>query len=303
MRDTIIIGGGPAGAVAGIYAARKNLDSLLITKDFIGQLGNAGQIENWPGDISIQGPELLEGFVDHLKSYDINLREEEVTSIEKEGDGFVIKTNENKYRAETVIVASGRRPRRLGVPGEEEFLGQGVSYCVTCDGALFQDKSVVVAGGGNAGLEGALELSEYAKEVRITEINENLQGDEFLIDRVESRDNIIVETGVKTAEIMGEDFVTEIKIEDMSSGELKKLEVDGVFVEIGSVPVTDFIDEDLVDFNEGGEVQTDPKTGATKTDGLYGAGDVTDVRDKQIVVAAGEGAKALLSAYNYIKGL
>ena len=300
MKDLIIVGGGPAGITAGIYGARKGLNVLLLTKDFIGQLGNAGMIENWPGEIKITGPELISNFREHAESYDIDIKEEKVAGVLKKEDGFLIKSEEKNYRSKAVIIATGRNPRPLKVPGEKEFVGKGVSYCVTCDGALFKDKSVAVVGGGNSGLEGALELSEYAKEVTILEIQDELPGDQFLREKIESRDNIEVLTRVKPKKIEGDNFVNAIKYSDLNSDKTNLLETEGVFVQVGSIPTTDLLD-DLVGYNDKGEIEIDPQTCKTDTEGLFAAGDVTSVRDKQVVVATGEGCKALLSAYKCIK--
>ncbi len=300
MYDLIIIGGGPAGITAGIYAARKNLKALLLTKDFIGQLGNAGVIENWPGNSTIMGPELMDNFRDHLELYDLDIKEEKVARVKKEDGMFQVKSENENYEAKSVIIATGRNPRPLKVPGEKEYVGKGVSYCVTCDGALFRDKRVVVVGGGNAGLEGALELSEYAKEVFVLDIAEKLQGDEFLVERVDERPNITVLTKVQVEEIKGGDFVEELHYKDLTENQNKTIETEGIFVQVGSIPTTDILDG-LVDYNKSGEVQIDCNTCKTKTEGLFAAGDVTTVKGKQVIVAAGEGCKALLSAYNYIK--
>ncbi len=299
-KDVIIIGGGPAGITAGIYAARKNLDGLLLTKDFMGQLGNAGVIENWPGEKSIQGPELLNNFKEHLENYSFPFKEVKVASIEKKESFFEVKSESDTYLSKAVIVATGRNSRPLKVPGEKEFVGKGVSYCVTCDGALFNGKVVVVVGGGNSGLEGALELSEYAKEVKLLEIAKKPIADEFLVERAKKRKNIEIMTETKLEEIKGDDFVNEVICKDIKEDKQFSIKTEGVFAQIGSIPTTDLLN-DIVDYNEGGEVIVDPKTCQTKTEGLFAAGDVTDVLVKQIIVAAGEGCKALISAYEYIK--
>lgn len=300
MKDIIIVGGGPAGITAGIYSARKNLNGLLLTDDFIGQLGNAGVIENWPGEKEIMGPELIANFREHLEDYDTEIKEEKVAEIMKKDDFFEVRSENTTYKSKAVIVATGRNPRPLKIPGEKEFVGKGVSYCVTCDGALFKGKTVAVVGGGNSGLEGALELSDYVEKVTVLEIADKLQGDEFLTRRVEGKDNIEVLTGVTPKRVMGDDFVSGLDYQNLDSDEEISLEVDGVFVQVGSIPTTDMLN-DLADCNDGGEIVIDPKTCRTSTDGLFAAGDVTDVRDKQVVVAAGEGCKALISAYDYIK--
>ncbi len=299
MYDVIIVGGGPAGITAGIYAARKGLKGLLITKDFLGQLGNAGIIENWPGEKSILGPELIDKFESHLRDYQIEVKEEKVALITKRENFFEVKSENEIYKSKAVIAATGRKPRPLEVPGEKEYIGKGVSYCVTCDGALFRDKTVVVVGGGNAGLEGALELSEYAKKVYLIEISDTLRADESLVERAKNRNNVFVLTKAKIERIIGDDFVKEIEIKNLSDNGIKKIETAGVFVEIGSIPITEILN-DLVDYNKYKEVLVNQKC-ETKTEGLYAAGDLTDIRDKQIVVATAEGCKALLSCYDYLK--
>ncbi len=184
--ELIIIGGGPAGITAGIYSLRKRVKTLIISKDFRGQVANTGLIENWPGEESISGVELMEKFHSHLLSYNPKIKEEEVKEIKKD-DYFSVITSESEYRAKSVIIATGRKPRKLGVPGEEKYSGKGVSYCATCDGPLFSNKKVAVIGGGNAGLETALELSQYALKVTLLEKGEEVSGDEILLDRVNKK--------------------------------------------------------------------------------------------------------------------
>lgn len=296
MYDLVIIGGGPAGITAGVYGARKKLKTLVLTKDFIGQAGLTGTIENWPGEKDITGPELMDKFESHLKNYDVEIKEEEVVSLNK-SDNFSLKTVKEEITSRAVIIATGRKPKALNVPGEEEFVGKGVVYCTTCDAPLFRGKRVVVVGGGNAGLESAIELTAHAKEVFLFEAFPELSGDEFLQEKAEKKGVKIFKKRI-VKEIKGDKFVEEITFED--SGEEKKMQVEGIFIQIGSIPITGFV-SNLVEFNERGEVVVDRETCQTKTDGLFAAGDVTDVRDKQIVVATGEGAKASLSAYNYLK--
>lgn len=299
MYDLIIIGGGPAGITAGIYAARKNLKTLLLTKDFIGQLGDAGVIENWPGNISVTGPQLMQNFENHLRTFEIDIKEEKVLTVEK-SETFEIRSEEKNYKAKAVIITTGRNPRPLNLPGEKEYVGKGVSYCVTCDGPLFRDKRVVVVGGGNAGLEGALELSEYAKEVYVLELAEKLPGDELLVKQISKKPNITVLLQARAEVIKGSDFVEELVYQDLADNKKKTIETKGIFVRIGSIPVTNILNS-LVDYNKKGEIVIDYETCTTKTTGLFAAGDVTNVQGKQVIVAAGEGCKALLSAYDYIK--
>jgi NADH-dependent peroxiredoxin subunit F len=296
--ELIIVGGGPAGITAGIYAARKKIKTLVLAKNFIGQVGVSGKIENWPGEKSITGPELITEFKNHLDFYDIELNEEKVISVEKE-DFFRIKTEEKEYFSKAVIFATGRKPRKLGVPREEEFIGKGVVYCATCDAPFFQNKKVIVVGGGNAGVETAIEMLNYTKEVTLIEASDRFMADEFLVERAKEK-GVLFLKNTKLVNIEGDSFVEKVVCEDVKNGSQKNIPVEGVFVQIGSVPQNEEIKE-LVELDEGGDVVIDFKTNRTKTEGLFAAGDLTNIPYKQIVIAAGEGAKAALSAYNFLR--
>lgn len=298
MYDLIIVGGGPAGITAGIYAKRKKLNVLIISTNFISQVGVAGAIENWPGEKSIMGPELMIKFKDHLDSYKVETKEEKVTSITQE-DHFCITTEKEKYFARAVIYAAGRKPRQLGVPGEKEFIGKGVVYCTTCDAPLFQGKKVVVVGGGNAGLEAAIEMTDYTGDVTLVEYSSSFTADEFLVERAKEK-GVKLLNNIKIKKIEGERFVSKILFEEGSDGEEKELFAEGVFVQIGSTPITDPV-QDLVELDERGDIKIDLLTNQTKTKGLYAAGDVSIVKSKQIIIAAGEGAKTALSVYEFLK--
>ncbi len=298
MYDLIIIGGGPAGVTAGIYAARKKLKTLIISKNFIGQAGEAGVIENWPGEKSILGAELIAKFKEHLDSYAVETREETVVLVEKK-ESFNVKTEDNSFLSRAVIFATGRKPKTLGLPEEKDFVGKGVVYCATCDAPLFQNKRVIVVGGGNAGFETAIEMKSYTKDVSLFEFNSFFSADELLQEKAKEKGVELVRD-IKIENIKGENFVEKVICRDITTGKEKDFQVDGLFIQIGSVAITDSV-KNLVDLNEEGEVIIDPKKNKTKTEGLFAAGDVTDVRDKQIVVATGEGAKAALSAYEYLK--
>jgi len=305
MYDLIIIGGGPAGITAGIYAARKKLNTLLISRDFIGQVGKAFLIENYPGLEDIRGVDLAGRFRKHLEKFKLDIKEgEEVSKVSKRKEGgFEVKTSRNKiFLARAVIVAAGRDPRPLEVPGEKEFLGRGVSYCTTCDAPLFRGKKVVVIGGGNSGFEAALELSRYCSSVYILEYGSKPMADELTQEKVKKNKKIKILLNADTKEIKGENFVSSIIYQDRQTKEQKEIPTQGVFIQIGTIPATGFV-KGLVDFNERDEIKIDPRTCATKTPGLFAAGDATDVLVKQIVVAASEGAKAALSAYKYLQGL
>lgn len=301
MKDLIVIGGGPAGITAGIYSARQRLNVLLITKDFGGQMvGKSVEIENYPGFGKISSLELIRKFENHLKSQKIDIEKDEVAKLEKNNDSFLILTKAGKrFEAKAVIIASGADPRPLEIPGEKEFIGRGVSYCVNCDGPLFCGKTVVVIGGGNTGFEAAIFLEKIAKKIFILEYGPKVKADEINQERIKKIKKAEIITEAVLKEIKGDKFVNSIIYQDKKSGKEINLSVDGVFVEIGVQPATSFI-KNLVDFNERDEIVADPRTGETKTPGLFAAGDVDCVPYKQIVVAAGEGAKAAISAFNYL---
>ena len=302
LYDLIIIGGGPAGVSAGIYAARQKLNTLLIAKTFGGQMARkAVDIENYPGFEKISGLELIQKFEKHVIKNKVDIERDLVGKVKKISGGFAVSTKSRKqFQARAVIVASGADPRPLEVPGEKDFIGKGVSYCTACDGPLFADKEVAVIGGGNSGFEAALALKSYAKKIYILEFSPQIKADEA--NQALSKKSGVIEVIANAAlkEISGEKFVDSIIYEDRKSEKSITLKVQGVFVEIGSQPATSFV-KDLVDFSPRDEIVVDPKNNMTKTLGLFAAGDVTDVKFKQIVIAAGEGCNAALSAYEYLQ--
>jgi len=308
MYDLIIIGGGPAGITAGIYAARQKLNTLLITKDFGGQVARkAVMIENYPGFEEISGLELIQKLEKHLRKQKIDIERDEVGKVKKVKDRFLIITkSKNRFIAKAVIIASGADPRPLEVPGEKEFLGRGVSYCTVCDSPLFSNKTVAVIGGGNAGFEAALFLSKIAKKIYILEYSPKVGADEINQERVKKTGKVEVVTNAALKQIKGQKFVNSIIYQDRKTKKNITLPLEGIFVEIGSQPATSFV-KGLVKFNHLinrlDEIEIDPRTCQTATPGLFAAGDVTDVKDKQIVIAAGEGAKAALSVYQYLQKL
>lgn len=301
--DLIIIGGGPAGTTAGIYAARQKLKTLLITKDFGGQIARkAVAIENYPGFEEISGLELIQNLEKHLRKQKIDIEKGSVTKIKKTGSKFQISAgSRKKFEAKAVIVASGADPRPLEIEGEKEFIGRGVSYCTVCDAPMFTGKTVAVAGGGNSGLEAAIALSKWAKKIYILERSSEVGADEINQELAKKTKKVKIITNAALKKIKGDQLVNSIIYEDKKTGKKTTLAVQGVFVEIGIQPATSFV-KGLVGFNEKDEIIIDPKTGETSTPGLFAAGDADDVPYKQIVIAAGEGAKAALSAYNYIQG-
>lgn len=302
--DLIIIGGGPAGITAGIYAVRQKMNTLLITKEFGGQVARkAVMIENYPGFEEISGFDLIRVLEKQLRKQKIDIERDEVKEVKKVGEKFIVITkSKNRFESKTVIVASGADPRPLEAKGEKEFLGKGVSYCVTCDGPLFENKVVVVVGGGNAGFEAALYLSKIAKKIYILEFSEKVRADAENQERAKKTGKVEVITQAMVKEIRGRNFVESLIYQDRATGKEKELKVDGIFIEIGNLPATSFV-KGLVDFNERDEIVVEFETMATKTPGLFAAGDCNIGRYKQIVTACGEGAKAALAAYDYLENL
>ncbi len=300
--DLIIIGGGPAGITAGIYGARQKLNTLLITKSFGGQVARkAVAIENYPGLEEISGLELIKKFEKHLRKQKIDIERDEVVKLKKIGRKFLALTkSKNRFEARAVIIATGADPRHLEVPGEKKFIGRGVSYCAVCDQSLFGDKTIAVIGGGNAGFEAAISLTNYAKKIYILEYGEKVGADEINQERVKKTGKIELITNAVLKQIKGKEFVNSLIYQDRKTKKEIKLPVDGIFVEIGSQPATSFV-KGLVDFNEKDEIKINPRTNQTKIPGLFAAGDITEIKDKQIVIAAGEGAKAALSVYGYLQ--
>ncbi|KKP31510.1 MAG: Pyridine nucleotide-disulfide oxidoreductase, FAD/NAD(P)-binding domain-containing protein [Parcubacteria group bacterium GW2011_GWC2_32_10] len=306
--DLIIIGGGPGGITAGIYAGRQRIKTLLVTKEFGGQMAKkATEICNFPGFPSITGIELMEKFVEHLKcQQDVEIKTAEILKVEpfdsaQGKKNFIVTTTENEtIESKSVIISTGADPRPLEAKGEKEFIGKGVGYCVTCDGPLFKNKVVAIVGGGNAGFEAGLFMARYASKVYILEFGSSVKADLQNQEDVKKSDKIEIITSASVKEIKGEVFVKELFYEDQISKEIKNLKVDGIFIEIGSQPSTSFV-SGLVDFNERDEIKVDFETFATKTPGLFAAGDVNVGKYKQIVTAAGEGCKAVLAVYDYLR--
>lgn len=303
MYDLIIIGGGPAGITAGIYAGRQRMKTLLITKTYGGQMAQkATEVCNYPGFGRIAGSQLIKNFVDHLDDQEfIEKKFAEVVSIVKEKENFAVFTaDKEKIIAKAVIVATGADPRSLKAKGEQEFIGKGVSYCVTCDGPIFKNKVIAIVGAGNAGLEAAIFMTRYAKKIYVLEFNSEIKADAENKQEAEKSEKIEIITNATVKEIKGLKMVNGLVYEDVKNKKEKTLDVQGVFIEIGSSPAT-ALAKDLVEFNEKKEIIVEFETFQTKTPGLFVAGDANIGKYKQIVAAAGEGCKAALAAYEYIK--
>jgi len=296
--DVIIIGGGPAGLTAAIYCLRRELKTLNIAKAIGGQAGLASEVQNWPGEKSIGGFELTQKMFEQAKALSAEFVSNEVSAIEKTAVGFKVKTNGDDHETAAIILAFGLTPRDLGVPGEEKFKGRGVSYCATCDGPLFKNKTVAVVGAGNSALEAAEYLSKLTAKVYLISNAAKFSGEETLVNQVKELKNIEIDVSSQAKEIIGEDKVESLTVLDKTDGSEKSIKLDGIFVEIGHTPKTDWL-KGTVDLNEKGEIVTDKAT-LTSQEGIFAAGDCTDVGYKQMIIAAGEGAKAALSAYKYI---
>lgn len=303
LYDVIIIGGGPAGTAAAVYTARKRLKTLLIAEAFGGQSIVSDDIQNWIGEPHISGFDLAQKFETHVRAFPdiVEVKTEKAVAVKEKGDDFEVKTEQGTvYESKTVILAAGARRRKLGVPGEEQFNGKGVAYCSTCDAPLFSGKKVAVAGGGNAGLEAVEDLFPYASEVWILERNGALRGDPATQEEIKKNPKFkgaIFHAAI--TEIIGDALVTGVKYKDTESGEEKILAVDGIFVEIGSVPNSEMV-KDLVDLDQWRQVKIDSKHASTSHPGIFAAGDITDDPYKQNSISAGDAVKAALAAYGYL---
>ncbi len=304
MYDLIIIGGGPGGVAAGVYAARKKMKTALITDSFGGQSLVSAGIENWIGTKSISGFDLAKNLEEHLRAQQgIEIMDGDlVAAVIKKDDGTFSITTKNGVTLETknILLASGSRRKRLGVPGEDKFDGKGVVFCTTCDAPLFGGKAVAVVGGGNSALEGVEDLLQYASKIYLFVRSEVLRGDPVTQEKVKSHPNVEILWDSVIEEIKGEIFVNGVKYKNVKTGEEKDIPLDGVFVEIGLVPNSDFVKE-LVTLDPFGKVVVDHKTQQTSCPGIWAAGDVSDVLYDQNNISVGDSIKAVLNVYDKIK--
>ncbi|MDO8584816.1 MAG: FAD-dependent oxidoreductase [bacterium] len=302
MYDLIIAGGGPAGVSAGVYAARKKIKTLFITDSFGGQSLPSAGIQNWIGTVEVSGYDLAQMLEGHLRAQeDIEIVDDDkVVAVEKTGANFSVKTESGKtYETKALLVTTGSRRRRLGIPGEDRLDGKGVVFCSTCDAPIFKDKVVAVIGGGNAGLEAAQDLLAYASKIYILERGIALRGDAVTQEKIVKHPKVSILLNTEVKEITGEAFVSGLRYNDLGSGEMKDLAVEGVFVEIGSIPNGDFL-KGVVAMNKINEVVVEPQTQRTSVSGIWAAGDVSDVLYKQNNIAAGDAIKAVLDIYEYL---
>jgi len=304
LYDIVIIGGGPAAVAAGVYAARKKAKTLLVAESFGGQSIVSADIHNWIGERTISGIALAEKLEDHIRRYkdDVDIWADRVESVTRSGsEGLFSITTKARKSAETrtVIVCSGSSRKRLSIPGEDRLDGKGVAFCSICDAPLFSGKDVVVIGGGNAGLEAVIDLHPYAKKIHLLNRGTALKGDAVTQEKIKTFPNIEFIFNATPIEIMGDTFVSGIRYTDGATGEEKKLDVQGVFIEIGSVPNSGLV-KNIVTTDAIGRIVVDPRTMRSSTVGIWAAGDVTDCLYQQNNIAVGDAVRALLNAHAYL---
>ncbi len=298
MYDVIILGAGPAGLAASVYTARKFMKTLVITENIGGQALESWAIENYMGYRMITGEDLMKKFEEQMRELHIQLELDGVLGISREDSQFVVRTaTERSFGGRSLIIATGKHPRMLGIEGEERFIGRGLSICATCDGPLFRGKSVAVVGGGNSALQTAIEMSRIAKTVHLV-VRSEIRCDAILKEIYQKKENIITHLNVEVVRLHGDQFLTGLGLRHRDTGEEARIDVDGVFLEIGWLPNTEFL-EGFVPLNAEKEVVVDENC-HTAIPGVFAAGDVTTIKGKQIIIAAGEGAKAALEAYEYL---
>lgn len=307
MYDVVIIGGGTAGLTAAIYTARKKLGTLVLAFEFGGQTAWQPEIYNYPGFIEKDGLKLMQNMKKQVLDLGVEIKPSagiskiSVKEASANHETFIIEDkNGSVYETKSVIIASGKQPRKLGIEGEKEFMNKGVTYCATCDAPLFKDKVTTVIGAGNSGLDAAMQLSKYAKKVYVLAKSDEVKGDQITYDKLLKIPTVEFIFSAIIQKIHGEEFVDAVTYKNMNSGEEKKIETDGVFVAIGMIPNSDFV-KDLCELNQWGEIVINPKTNATSHVGIFAAGDATDVLEKQTIIAAGEGAKAALQCYKWLQ--
>ena len=300
MYEIIIVGGGPAGMAAAVYSARKRVDTLMIASDIGGQVNWTSGVENYLGYQFIEGRDLIAKFQQQVEQFPITKKiGAKVKEIKKIEGGFeVVCESGETYQGKVVLLASGKRPRRLNVEGEMELTGRGVTYCAICDGPIFAGQKVAVIGGGNSAIEAALDMVKIAEHVDMISVTP-LTGDAIMIEKLNEAKNLTIYTEFQTEKVLGTGLVDGIIVKNLKTGEIRQLDDTGVFIEIGLEPNSGMV-RDLLKLNKDGEVPVNCSS-ETEIPGLFAAGDVTTVPEKQIVIAAGEGAKAALQAHKYLQ--
>jgi alkyl hydroperoxide reductase subunit F len=297
VNDVVIVGAGPAGLTAGVYCARKMLKTVIISENVGGQALESWAIENYMGYRVVTGEELMKKFEEQVRTLNIRLELDRVTGIRKEDNLFIVKTiSDVEVKAKVLILTQGNRPRKLGIANEEQYLGRGLSVCSTCDGPLYKGKKVAVVGGGNSALQTAVEMSGLATSVDLI-VRSTIRADTVYVEKLRTKPNITVHLNSQITGIEGDKFLTAVMIKD-DTGKEQKLALEGVFIEIGWLPNTDMVAE-LVALNGKKEIIVDCN-GKTSVPGIFAAGDVTSVKNKQIIIAAGDGAKAALETFEYL---
>jgi alkyl hydroperoxide reductase subunit F len=301
LYDVLIIGTGPAGITAGIYTKRANLKVAMFEKDTPGGLlSKYNEIENYTGAKKVAGYELATMMIDHAYELDIEVIYDEIVKVELVGNVKKLTTPTKTYETKAIIIATGTIPRRLGVPNEDEFAMNGISWCAICDGPLYKDRKVIVIGGGNSGVEAAIDLAGIVEHVTLVEFDTKLRADQVLQDKLNSLPNTTVITNALSTEVVGDGSqVTALKYKDRATDEEHTVELAGIFVQIGLLPNTDFLKDTQVELSNRGEIVINDRN-ETNVKGVFAAGDCTTVPYKQIIIATGEGAKASLSAFDYI---
>ncbi|MEJ6532011.1 alkyl hydroperoxide reductase subunit F [Pseudoalteromonas lipolytica] len=299
--DVLVVGGGPAGASAAIYSARKGLNTGVVAERFGGQVSDTLAIENFISVKATEGPKLVAQLEEHVKEYDVDvMQNQRAASLTKQGNYQITLENGAVLNAKSVVLATGARWREMNVPGEKEYRGHGVAYCPHCDGPLFKGKAVAVIGGGNSGIEAAIDLANIVEHVTVLEFADTLRADEVLIRKANSLNNITIIKNAQTTEVVGDGKrVTGLSYIDRISGDEKSLELAGIFVQIGLVPNTEWLKDSGLSLTRFGEIEIDSK-GATSLPGVYAAGDATTTPFKQIIIAMGSGATASLGAFDYL---
>lgn len=304
MYELIILGGGPAGIAAAIYAARKKIRAAIITDSFGGQSIISDDIKNWIGEKSISGYDLAKKLEDHLKDQEgIDILEgEKISGVVKNADGsFLVKTESGKeLQTTTVIVATGGRHRRLNIPGESNFEGKGVVFCSTCDAPLFRNKEVAVIGAGNAGLEAVQDLIKYASHIKLLVRSDKVKGDPLTFEEIKNSEKVEIVYNAEPVEVLGDGLVSGLKYKDLITNEIKEVPLQGIFVEVGYAPNSEIV-KGLVDIDERGQIIVDYRTNQTSQKGIWAAGDVANTLYNQNNVASGDATRAVLNINDYLK--
>lgn len=302
LKDMVIVGGGPAGLTAGIYASRARMDVVLLEKGaYGGQVVSTSGIENYPGfPEGIGGFELADLIYKQAENFGLPIEYRSAEKVTKLDDHLAVETADGPILTRTAVIATGSTPNKLGVPGEERLTGRGVSYCATCDGALYRDREVAVVGGGDSAMEEAVFLTRFARHVHVIHWMDHLQAVPLIGERALSNDRITINWNTALIEVKGNDELQELVLQDVNSKETRSLEVDGVFIYVGITPQVELVN-DLVDMDKGGYIITDKRMG-TSVPGLFAVGDVRSESIRQVTSAVGDGATASFYAYQYLQG-